>query len=284
MTYGTQAGVIAYVRHLANAAGAFSDGTASTLTTALAGASNDLLYTAHQVAIDGDAITVAYVNPGIAATLSVSVVGVTITVNLAHSGAAITSTAALVATAIAAYPAAAILVSVSNAPGSDGTGLVTAMSATHLSGGVNATRPTSTEVTTFLSEASAQLDGWLSRWSYTIPITAPAVAVAILDHYANLGSAGLAELAQRSAGYSAQDQNRRENKFLDEFYRAEKFISSGAFGALGVAQQQAPSGLFGLSVGGKTAGGNALRPMFTRRSFGNNPIAESGPSERESDL
>lgn len=112
---------------------------AAALTTALAGANNDMTYTADTAGSGGNAITVRYVDPGaISQTILVVVVGSAITVNLATDGAgAITSTAAQVKTAVDALPAAAALVNVANAGGDSGAGVVTALAATPLAGGVS---------------------------------------------------------------------------------------------------------------------------------------------------
>lgn len=143
------------------------------------------------------------------------------------------------------------------------------------------TKPTLVQVTEMLDESCAVLNGWLSQYNYTVPVTATRAAAA-LSRYANLGAAGLAELAQRSAGYSEMDQNRRENKFLAEFAKAEKFIASGALDGLGITPSDTPRPLAGFAVGGVTAGGRRLRPMFRRTSFSNVPDAESPPN-REPD-
>ncbi len=110
---------------------------AATLTTALTGTNNDLTFTAVDKSAAGNAITVRYVNPGTAsAAFSVSVTGSAITVNLATNGSSvITSTAANVAAGIAGSAPATALVTAANAPGNDGTGVVTALSATPLVGG-----------------------------------------------------------------------------------------------------------------------------------------------------
>jgi hypothetical protein len=136
------------------------------------------------------------------------------------------------------------------------------------------TRPTLAEVGEMLDESCAILNGWLSQYNYTVPVVATRAAAA-LSRYANLGAAGLAELAQRSAGYSETDQNRRENKFLAEFAKAEAFIAKGGLDGLGISPTTIPTPLSGFSIGGKTSGGLALRPMFRRSSFGNDPTAES---------
>lgn len=107
------------------------------LTTALAGANNDMTFTADTAGAGGNAITVAYVVAGLSTSLSVAVVGTAITVNVATDGAgAATSTAAQVKTAIEASGPAAALVDVANAGGNDGTGVVAALAATPLAGGV----------------------------------------------------------------------------------------------------------------------------------------------------
>jgi hypothetical protein len=145
------------------------------------------------------------------------------------------------------------------------------------------TRPTLVEVEAFLDQCSDTLNGWLSAAGYVIPVT-NANAVNVLARYANLGAAGHVELSERAGGYDADDENRRENKFLDLFARAEMYINSGALGALGATTttNDLPGPLDGLRVGGVTAGGLRLRPIFKRRSFGNDPVAES-PAGSEAD-
>jgi len=113
-----------------------SAGHAASLTTALTGTNNDLVYDALGRGTGGNSVTVTYVVAGASTALTVSVSGNAITVNVATDGAsAATSTAAQVAAAVAASAPATALVRVSNAAGNDGTGVVTAMSVTSLAGG-----------------------------------------------------------------------------------------------------------------------------------------------------
>lgn len=142
------------------------------------------------------------------------------------------------------------------------------------------TRPTLIEVETFLNQCSDTLNGWLARSGYVIPVS-QADAVNVLSRYANLGAAGHVELSQRAGGYDADDENRRENKFLDMFMLAEAYIESGALAALGAATVPGslPSPVSGLRVGGSTRTGQALRPIFSRTMFNNDPTAERGPKE-----
>lgn len=146
----------------------------------------------------------------------------------------------------------------------------------------NTTAPTLTQVEEFLNQASDMLNGWLARNRYTIPVS-QADAVRVLSRYANLGAAGLCELSMRSSGYSADDENRRENKFLKMFEGAEDYINSGALAALGAASSSTsvPPPLSGFRIGGTTTGGLALRPIFSRTMFGNNPTAERGEKEAD---
>lgn len=140
------------------------------------------------------------------------------------------------------------------------------------------TKPTLTEATAFLAQASNTLDGWLARAGYVIPVTASA-AVAVLDGYANLGGAGFCELSMRNSGYSADDENRRENKFLKMFEDAKDYINSGALAALGAVTIGIPPPLAGFRVGGATRTGQPLKPTFTRTMFGNDPTAENRGKE-----
>ena len=109
----------------------------ASLTTALTGTNNDLAFAAVPTGQLGNAIRIRYVAPGTNnAALGVMVTGRDITVNLATNGSAgITSTAAQVKTAIEASAAASALVTVANAAGNNGSGVVTALSYTALSGG-----------------------------------------------------------------------------------------------------------------------------------------------------
>lgn len=112
----------------------------ATLTTALAGANNDLTYTARFLGTGGNSTTIAYVVAGNNTPLTVSVTGQAITVNVATSaGGAATSTANDIATAIRNNAQATSLVDVQNAAGNDGTGVVTALSVTPLANGVSNT-------------------------------------------------------------------------------------------------------------------------------------------------
>lgn len=112
--------------------------TAAELTTDLTGVNNDLVYTAVTGGSVGNAITVEYVDPEAASqALEIDVVGTAIRVWLATDvSEAITTTADDIAAAIAAHPVASTLVTVADAAADDGSGVVTEMAATNLSGGV----------------------------------------------------------------------------------------------------------------------------------------------------
>lgn len=114
--------------------------TYASLTTALAGANNDLVFKAKDHGVGGNAITVRYVVAGNNTPLTVAVAGNAITVNVAtDAGGVVTSTAALVRAAVkASVPAMALLGSVEFAAANDGSGLVVALAATNLAGGAEA--------------------------------------------------------------------------------------------------------------------------------------------------
>lgn len=109
----------------------------ASLTTALAGGNNDLVFRARRAGVAGNSITIAYVDPaGNNQPLTVTVVGTVITVSLATGVAgAITSTAAEIKAAIEASPGASSLIYGVNATANDGTGIVIALAATPLAGG-----------------------------------------------------------------------------------------------------------------------------------------------------
>jgi hypothetical protein len=111
--------------------------TQATLETELVGDNNDLVFTAANGGTGGNSITVTYVDPaGNDQALGVVVTDSDIVVNLATGPAgAITSTADDIAAAIAADEDAAALVTVADADGNDGSGVVTAMAEATLTGG-----------------------------------------------------------------------------------------------------------------------------------------------------
>lgn len=112
-------------------------GNRATLTTAMAGANNDLLLYAKTPGTAGNSIRLALVVAGASTPLSVSVSSNDITVNVATNGAsAAISTAAEVASAIRFSLTARTLVHAQVAPANDGTGVVTALAFTNLAGAV----------------------------------------------------------------------------------------------------------------------------------------------------
>lgn len=108
----------------------------ASLTTALTGTNNDLTFTAKKGGPGGNSIRIEYVVAGNNTPLTVVVSGYDITVNVATSGAgAATSTAAQIMTALQSNSDVQRLIDVANAASNDGTGVVTALSLTALSGG-----------------------------------------------------------------------------------------------------------------------------------------------------
>ena len=112
-------------------------GTKATLTTAMAGADNDLTFTAKNADYGGNAVRVAFVNPGGTLTRNIVVAGNDITVNLATTAGAIagTETATSIAASVNADPAASLLVSAAVKVGDTGAGVVAAFALTNLTGG-----------------------------------------------------------------------------------------------------------------------------------------------------
>jgi len=123
-------------------AGAPNNAARATLSRNPAGDDNALTFTAVPYGVEGNLISVEYVDPGAASqSLAVSVQRYAITISLAtNSGSSITSTAAQVRTAVLASVEAAALVSVAINTGDtgsadDGSGVVTALSKAFMTGG-----------------------------------------------------------------------------------------------------------------------------------------------------
>lgn len=120
-----------------------SAAVAASLSTALAGDNNDIKLVAKQAGVVGNHLELALVDPaGNDQTLAVTVADGVISVSLATGAAgAITSTADQVIAAINASATAGALVTASRKTGNDGTGVVTALAAANLTGGVDAQSP-----------------------------------------------------------------------------------------------------------------------------------------------
>lgn len=112
---------------------------AAKLTTNLAGETNDLIFTAKTGGKNigaGNDVAIEYVNPGaLQAACAVSVEDRVITVILKHDGTSITATAADVKAAIEADDDAKAIVTVAFIVEETGTGVVSAMEKTLLTGG-----------------------------------------------------------------------------------------------------------------------------------------------------
>jgi hypothetical protein len=119
---------------------------AASLTTALSGTNNDLVFTARDGGPGGNDITVAYIVSGTNTALAVVANGKAIVVTVAtDGGGAATSTAAEVRGKIEATSDANALVSIANAASNDGLGIVAALTATALAGGtLGVLRPSQT--------------------------------------------------------------------------------------------------------------------------------------------
>lgn len=115
------------------------DKARAALSTVLTGTNNDLTFRARKPGVAGNSITIQYFDPpGNNVPLSVAVIGTVITVTCGTDGTStINSTAAQVRDAVNASLAAYSLVYAVLASGNDGTGIVTAMAVTPLTGGAD---------------------------------------------------------------------------------------------------------------------------------------------------
>jgi hypothetical protein len=110
---------------------------AASLVTTLPALNDDLVFTAKTLGTVGNSISVEFEEPGGPnAPLTVTTIGNRIIVSLASNDAGeLTSTASQVQAAISASPSSSDLVNVQLASGNNGTGTVSAMAETFLSGG-----------------------------------------------------------------------------------------------------------------------------------------------------
>jgi len=146
--------------------------------TYLTNRNTSLTYTALEAGSEGNEITVAYINPGVlTASTTVAVTTKAIAVTLAHDGTNITATAAAVKSAVEGSADAAALVSVT-ANGTV-TGVVSAVSATALDGGCEASITSTDHLGAGTGEAG---DNNHAAQNVQVEVT-PAVTAATLDVY-----------------------------------------------------------------------------------------------------
>lgn len=192
---------------------------ASTLTTSLTGANNDMVFTAKRKGTYGDGITVAYVNPATpSAALSVAVVDKAITVNLATDAGTVQVETATVIAAAGATSDGNLPVTVTSALFSPAvTVQVALVSATHttatlIAAAVAAALNLDSTLTTFFIFTSSGADVIMTRraayarandatenvaWTLTLGITAvtnstnttPGVVAAITSTAAQIKTA-----------------------------------------------------------------------------------------------
>lgn len=114
-------------------------GTQATVSLGVIASNNAIRYTAVTHGDEGNAITVAHVDPpGNNVALSVDVDGRAIEVTLATDVSSVpTSTAAQVIAAVLEHDTASQLVTAANSGASNGTGVVAAAAATPLAGGLD---------------------------------------------------------------------------------------------------------------------------------------------------
>jgi hypothetical protein len=114
-------------------------GVAATLTLDPAGDDNALLWTSVELDYACNGISVEYRDPGEAdATLALTLSGREIVISLATNGAgAISTTAGEIAAAVALDADVSALVTCANVAPDDGSGVVTAVSRTYLTGGIS---------------------------------------------------------------------------------------------------------------------------------------------------
>lgn len=142
---------------IGTAPNAVADTKASLLTGVIA-SNTALVWTSKLVGELGNQISVRLVAPsGANQTLGVVVAGNAITVNLATGASAgvATSTAAQVIAAIAASTAANALVGVASQAGSTGAGILGALAAVNLAGGINEPYPINEPAMLFSSDSAA---------------------------------------------------------------------------------------------------------------------------------
>lgn len=121
------------------------DAVAATLTTDLTGANNDLVFTADVEGVGGNLISVTYVDPGeetaeesVAVNFSLGRTHIVVTL---RSVSTTLSTATQVAAAVNGDAIAGDIVTVTNAPANNGSGVVTVLVQSYLSGGVDEVPP-----------------------------------------------------------------------------------------------------------------------------------------------
>lgn len=125
-----------HIRYWGNRYFLRSPGSRASLTTAMAGTNNDIVFRANYPGTAGNSLRVRIVVAGASTPLSVSISGNDVTINSATSGAsAATSTARQVIDAVNGNKDISAVLGAELAAANDGTGVVAAFAFTNLTGG-----------------------------------------------------------------------------------------------------------------------------------------------------
>lgn len=90
------------------------------------------------------------------------------------------------------------------------------------------TRPTGDELTAFVDQINASLDGALAKYGFSTPLS-NSTAILLCREWANRQGAKLVELTQRGAGFS-EEENERVSALNGMYDNACTFIYENALG------------------------------------------------------
>jgi len=132
------------------------------LSTALAGADNDLVWTSKAYGADGNAYSVEYVDPeDVDQVLAITLAGTVVTVSLATEGAGvITTTGDEIKTEVGNVTEVDDLFTVTDKAANDGSGVVTAMAAAPLTGGIDGQGRATAPAGSFLFDSASGVQYW----------------------------------------------------------------------------------------------------------------------------
>lgn len=125
------------------------------------------------------------------------------------------------------------------------------------------TRPTLTQVETFIDRVSALLNAVLAQQGFEVPVT-QADAKLVLDHFVVEEVADLCEAANR-AGRFMQDRVRDRSRFRVVFDDCVSFIESQAEGLESLGTTRDRSLTYGLSHWSSDDAGDDIEPVFSRK-------------------
>jgi len=147
---------------------------------------------------------------------------------------------------------------------------VGALTPLHTSGGAFgiATRPTLSQVESFIDQVSAIMNTVLAQYGFDVPVS-QADAKLALDMFCNAECASIVEGVNGSGRFGPTTKNPNSRRYILITEDVQKFVEANAIGLQRLGAARDYSLTAGLDARTFDERGNDIHPIFQRNAFGN---------------